>query len=98
MVQKPRAENMGSVESLRGQRSQQIKVRWMGRRRTDGGQWRSTWKREFAKQLEVQMGAVMTEVQDRRAKRMVKGMRQAGSISISISFPLPTCVFFSRRP
>ena len=95
--QKPRDESTGSVERLRGQRSQQIKVRWMGRRRTDGGQWKSTWKQEIAKQLEVQMAAVMTEVEDRRAKRIVKGTRQVRSISISISFPISTRVFF-RRP
>ena len=49
----------------------------------------------MAKQLEVQMAAVLREAQDQKAageqaERMVKDMQQVGPISISISFLIPT--------
>ena len=98
VFQKLCAGNMGSVGSLRGQGSQQIKVGWMGRRRTDGGQWRSTWKREFAKQLEVQMGDCYDRGAGSEGEEDGEG-HATGEVDLNFDFiPSAHVCFFSCRP
>ena len=111
MCQKLRVENTGLVEGLRGQRTQQMKMQREGAMDVEEEGRRATkeymddrlerMKHEFAKQLDVQMAAVMREVQDQKmareqAERMVMDMRQVRGRprALSISSPLYHHIFF----